>query len=147
LRLYIPQAKAVGTCLSSSNCPCSYGATHCLHIFHKILDFASSPPPHVLFYEKFITSPDLILHRGLSFASTSKLHYRLFSFKPSISCLRLLPRILIPSIAPSIMCFRIQFVQFAKKLHELLTCDEFCLPAGRRTGYVKNLARSSLLTM
>jgi len=129
--------------------PCSYGATHCFHMFRKVLNFASSPPPHGLFYERFVTPPDLILYRVLPSVSPFKLHYPFFSFKSSSSCLSLLPLILIPSVASSIMCFRtVRTVCSVKlKLRVLFTKDEFCFAARRRAGYEKNLARSSLLTI
>jgi len=141
LRMYISQAKAVGTCLSSSNCPCSYGATHCLLIFHKILDFASSPPQHGLFYERFITSPELILHRVLSLSN-----YTVLSF-PSSHSVAAWVFFLVFSYN-NVFQNTVRTVCSVKlKLHILLTIDEFCFPARRRTDYVKNLARSSLLTI
>jgi len=59
--------------------------------------------------------PKLILHKVRSSASFFNSQYPLVSLMPSSSCLPLLPRIpftlFLPSIFPSIMCFRTQFLR------------------------------------
>ena len=59
--------------------------------------------------------PKLVLHKVLSSAPCFSFHSPLVSWKSSRSCLRLLPHLpatsILPSIFPSIMCFRKQFLR------------------------------------
>ena len=49
-------------------------------------------------------------YRGQTSTASLKFYYRLFSLRPSSSCLHLLPRLSVPSIFPSITRFRSQFI-------------------------------------
>jgi len=64
--------------------------------------------------------PKAVLHRLQSSAYSLKFQCILFSLRSSSSCLCLLPRLLVPSIFPSITCFRRQF--FAR-------CDDSSYPS------------------
>jgi hypothetical protein len=57
------------------------------------------------------TLPKRVLHRVPSSASSFNFQYPLFFLRYSSSCLRLLHRLPVTSIAPSITCFRIQFLR------------------------------------
>jgi hypothetical protein len=67
-----------------------------------------------------------VLNTVWSSASSYNFTYRFFSFRSSISCLRLLPLLpvtsILPSICPSITCFRSQFYAI---------CDQSSLPSYR----------------
>jgi hypothetical protein len=74
----------------------------------------------IKFIHSFILQPFLqqihnLFQRVRSSASSFNLQYPLFSLRSSSSCLRLLPRHLVtsilPSIFPSITCFRRQFLR------------------------------------
>jgi hypothetical protein len=58
-----------------------------------------------------IACSNWVLQRGRSWAPSFNFQYLLASSRSSNSCLSLLPRLLVPLIFPSIMCFRRQFLR------------------------------------
>jgi len=82
---------------------------HCvssfLYVIHPAVCLTSGP--------QFLSKP--VLHAVRNSASSSNLQYPLFSLRSSGSSLRLLPRLpitsILPSIFPSITCFRRQFLR------------------------------------
>ena len=67
-----------------------------------------------LSYDRSIASPKRVLHREWSRTSPFNSLYAVLSLRSSSSCLHLLPRptvtSILPSIFPSVMCFRRQFL-------------------------------------
>jgi hypothetical protein len=70
-----------------------------------------------------------VLHGVESSASSFKFQRLLVSPKSSSSCFRLIPRLLLPSIFPSMMCFRRQFVRKIWPIHlahlHIIVCRMF----------------------
>ena len=78
---------------------------HHHHHHHHAVCLATCPQPF----------PQRVLHRVRSNASSFKFQYLPFPSRSSCSCLRLLPRLYVPSILrfifPSITCYRKQFLR------------------------------------
>jgi hypothetical protein len=89
--------------------------------------------------------PKRVPHTVRSSASSFNYQYPLFPLRSSSSCLRLLPRLpvtpFLPSIFPSIMCFRRQFLR--KMWQNQLVVPLFIVSAG----YTGHLIQSSSVSM
>ena len=73
----------------------------CKNPLHSAVCLATGPQPH----------PKRVLHTVRSTASTFNFQYLLVPLRSSGSCLRLLIRLPVASIFPSITCFRRQFLR------------------------------------
>jgi hypothetical protein len=63
-----------------------------------------------LYYDRSIASTKRAFQTVLTIASSFKFQYSFLSLRPSSSCLRLFPSLIIHYIFPSVPCFRRQFL-------------------------------------
>jgi hypothetical protein len=79
------------------------------------------PPRHVVLTQSVLREVRSLFHRVRYSASSFKFQYIVFSLMSSSGCLRFLPRLpvtsVLPSIFPSITCFRRQFLRKMWPIH------------------------------